>query len=78
MKLTEHNRCVYKEGSTYSVRSGVLHETQRTGLQKACTVLVTNDVSESSPLVLGPVNGLDQYIYQRSNIDEAVVERMLF
>ena len=78
IKLTEHNRSLYKEGSTYSVRSGVLHETQRTGLQKACTILLTNDVSESSPLVLGPVSGLAQYVYQRSNIDEAVVEQLLF
>lgn len=77
LRLVERGRSVFKEGESYSVAAGTLHETGRFGGGPAFTVLVANDVSSKAPLVLGSKAGLDSYFYQRSVIEEAVVERLL-
>lgn len=75
-RLVERGRSVFKEGESYSVTAGTLHQTSRVGGGPAFTVLVTNDVSSKAPLVLGSKAGLDSYTYQRSVVEEAVVERL--
>lgn len=77
LRLAEHSRCTYSAGSTYAVKSGVLHETVLVGNQPACTILLTNDVSASAPLVLGPLSGRDRYVYERKTLEECVVEQIL-
>lgn len=77
LKLTEQKRKLYQAGSSYSMPAGVLHETVRLGSEPAFTVLVTNDVSTSAPVVLGPINGQQQYIYERDIVQESVVVAML-
>ncbi|MFQ2322734.1 hypothetical protein [Aeromonas dhakensis] len=77
LKLTEQKRKLYQAGSSYSMSAGVLHETVRLGSEPVFTVLVTNDVSTSAPVVLGPINGQQQYIYERDIVQESVVVAML-
>lgn len=77
LRLEECSRVTYNTGSSYEVRTGVLHETVRVGGQPACTVLLTNDVSNSAPLVLGPVSGNERYIYERRTLEESVVAKIL-
>jgi hypothetical protein len=76
-KLSVQQRYIYSAGSSYEIAAGVLHETVRIGAKPACTVLVTNDVSATSPIVLGPIDGPHQYVYQREVIDDPLVEAML-
>lgn len=75
--LAVQNRSAYTAGSCYAVGAGVLHETVRLGQIPAFTVLVTNDVSVASPLVLGPMNGEQKYVYHREVVPEAVVSKLL-
>ncbi|WP_295550450.1 hypothetical protein [uncultured Pseudacidovorax sp.] len=77
LSLVERSRIVFEEGESYSVAAGTLHETVRFGGSPALTVLVANDVSSKAPVVLGSKAGLDSYCYQRSVVEEAVVERLL-
>lgn len=77
LKLTEQKRKLYQAGSSYSMSAGVLHETVRFGSEPVFTVLVTNDVSTSAPVVLGPINGQQQYIYERDIVQESVIVAML-
>ncbi len=76
-KLTVQHRCTYSAGSSYKVAAGTLHKTVRIGTQPAFTVLATSDVSVTSPIVLGPIDGPDRYTYQREVIDDTLVEAML-
>ena len=75
--LAVQYRSAYPAGSCYAVGASVLHETVRLGPTPAFTVLVTNDVSEASPLVLGPMNGQQTYVYHREIVPEAVVAELL-
>ncbi len=75
--LSVQRRYTYSAGSSYEVAAGTLHETIRIGTQPAITVLSTSDVSNSSPIVLGPTDGSDRYTFQRAEIDETLVEAML-
>lgn len=75
--LVEQGRAVFKEGESYSIAAGTLHETGRVGGSPACTVLIASDVSSTAPLVLGSKAGLDRYSYTRSVVEEAIVERLL-
>lgn len=77
LRLEECSRVTYNIGSSYDVRTGVLHETVRVGGQPACTVLLTHDVSDSAPLVLGPLSGSARYIYERRAIEESVLAQIL-
>jgi len=77
LRLVERDRSVFKEGESYSVAAGTLHETGRFSGSPAFTVLVANDVSSKAPLVLGSKAGLESYSYTRSVVDEAVVEKLL-
>jgi hypothetical protein len=77
LRLVEISRRTFSAGSSYVVPAGVLHETVRIGPDPACTVLVTNDVSTSPPLVVGPVDGRERYVYQRAVVDEATLEAFL-
>lgn len=77
IRLAEQGRTVFKEGESYSITAGTLHETSRVGGGPACTVLIASDVSSTAPLVLGSKAGLDRYSYTRSVVEEAVVERLL-
>jgi hypothetical protein len=77
LKLAETERMTYQSGSTYGLRAGVLHETIRLGAEPAFTVLVANEVSAAPPLVLGPRDGQDRYVYKRELLDETVAERLL-
>lgn len=76
-KLSLQQRYTYNAGSCYEVAAGSMHKTIRLGKNPAFTVLATNDFSTRSPIVLGPLDGLDQYIYQREVIDDILVEAML-
>lgn len=76
IRLVERGRAVFKEGESYSLAAGTLHETRRVGDGPAFTVLVANDVSSTAPLVLGSKAGLDRYSYTRTVVEEVVVERL--
>lgn len=76
-KLTLSQRYTYNAGSSYQVAAGALHQTIRIGNTPAFTILASNDVSTASPIVLGPIDGLDRYMYQREVIDDTFVEAML-
>lgn len=76
IRLVERDRAVFKEGESYSLAAGTLHETRRVGDGPAFTVLVANDVSSTAPLVLGSKAGLDRYSYTRTVVEEVVVERL--
>lgn len=67
----------FSAGSSYEVKAGTLHKTVRTGAQPAFTVLATRDVSTKLPIVLGPINGLEEYTYRREAVDDMLVEAML-
>jgi hypothetical protein len=77
LKLTETCRTTFAIGSTYSLSAGVLHETIRLGTKPAFTVLVAHEVSAAPPLVLGPRDGENRYVYRRELLKESAVERIL-
>ena len=77
LRLAEQTRHEYTAGLSYSVQAGVLHETVRGGTDAAFTALLTNDVSAAAPTVLGPLAGLDRYVYDRGALSESIVEEML-
>lgn len=77
LPLIESSRTIFSAGTSYSVRAGTLHETVRVGSAPAFTVLITRDVSDSAPLVLGPEAGLDRYVYTRSIVEDAFAEGLL-
>lgn len=75
--LTEACRTTYGTGSAYSLSAGVLHETIRLSMEPAFTVLLAHEVSAGPPLVLGPCDGENRYVYRREQLEESVVERIL-
>lgn len=77
LKLAEARRDTFHEGSSYAVAAGVLHETVRVGAKPALTVLVTTDVSSTAPMVFGPPGGHDHYVYERSVLEESLVQALL-
>lgn len=77
LRLKESRRTTYQAGSTYSLSAGAFHETIRLGMSPAFTVLVAQEVSSAPPLVLGPSDGENRYVYRRELLEESVVERML-
>lgn len=77
LRLAEVSRCIFCAGSSYMIPAGVLHETARVSAEPAFTVLVTTDVSMAAPMVLGPPNGLDRYVYEREVFDDKTVEALL-
>ena len=77
LQLSVRKRCTYGIGSSYEVPASVFHETKRVGTSPAFTVLVTSDVSTSAPVVLGPLDGSQSYMYEREVIDEDIVSAML-
>lgn len=77
LRLAEICRTTYQAGSTYSLSAGVLHETVRLGMKPAFTVLVANEVSAAPPLVLGPRNGENRYVYRRELLEESVAELII-
>lgn len=77
LRLAEQRRRTFCAGSSYVVPAGVLHETARVGTKPALTALVTTDVSSAAPLVAGPVDGNECYIYERQVVDDAIVQGML-
>jgi hypothetical protein len=76
LRLAEACRSTYRAGSTYSLSAGVLHETVRLGAEPAFTVLVAHEVSAAPPLVLGPRDGENRYVYRRELLEESVIERI--
>ena len=76
LRISEQQRSAYSAGVAYAVSAGVLHETRRLGVTSAFTVLLTNDVSDAAPTVLGPVSGKHKYVYHRRIVPESVVEQM--
>lgn len=76
-KLSELSRRTFGVGSSYVVRAGALHKTERVGNGPAFTVLVTTDMSKSMPLVLGPTDGLERYVYEREALNDTLVEAKL-
>jgi hypothetical protein len=77
LRLAERDRRTFSAGTSYSMQAGVLHETFRVGDEPAFTALVTNEVSNAAPLVFGPLDGLDRYVYSRDIIDETFVEALI-
>lgn len=77
LQLFEVSRCTFSAGSSYVLPAGALHETARVGTEAALTVLITKDVSADAPLVLGPKNGLESYVYERAVLEDSIVEKML-
>lgn len=77
IRISELSRRTFGIGSSYVVQAGALHKTERVVDGPAFTVLVTNDMSESMPLVLGPTDGPDRYVYERKALDDTVVEAKL-
>ncbi|VVQ16598.1 hypothetical protein PS925_04171 [Pseudomonas fluorescens] len=58
----------FSAGGRYSMCAGQLHETKAVGAGITVTVLITNDVSSHSPLVIGPLSGPERYEYCRKVI----------
>lgn len=77
LQLSVRSRRTYDIGSSYAVPASVFHETKRVGSKPAFTVLVTSDVSTSAPVVLGPLDGSESYMYERETIGEGIVMAML-
>jgi len=77
VRLDVKKQASHRAGSRYDVAAGVLHETRRVGLNPAVTVLLTDDVSKDSPIVLGPVDGQVRYEYLRSVVPESTIDEML-
>jgi len=71
-KTTRHSA-----GSTYSIKAGQLHQTQRIGRDAAVTVLITQATSLFHPTVLGPISGPDIFEYQRTELTENILDSIL-
>lgn len=76
-RLAELSRYTLSAGAAYQMQAGVLHETVLVNASPAFTVLLTTDVSAEAPLVFCPLDGPERYTYERSVVEEAVVERLL-
>ncbi|TEU30272.1 hypothetical protein [Alkanindiges illinoisensis] len=77
LRVSESNRTVYKSGQAYTMKAGVLHRTLKVGDKPAFTVLLTNDVSEVAPVVLGAMNGSVSYSYYRKSLSEDILAQKL-
>lgn len=77
MRVLESSRTTIGTGSFYSIEAGVLHETLRVDNSFVATLLVTFDVSNEPPVVLGPMDGADEYRFHRVVLPELQVSLAL-
>lgn len=63
-----NKKSVYPKGSVYEVPSGVFHESQPLSNRTTVTVCQTLDEATASPRVLGSIEGLLSYAYQRKHV----------
>lgn len=63
------------EGETYRISAGTFHQSLSLSSRTTVTLCHTIDKKNSPPLVVGDIDGMDQYYYQRSpvHIDELQV-----
>lgn len=66
--LRVERRKKYHAGTNYTIRAGQLHETILVSSESAATVLITNDVSSGSPVVVGKRTGANRYEYERTRL----------
>lgn len=61
-------------GSKYQMEAGCLHETKLISSEPAVTVLITEDILNQAPTVVGPLTGQAEYEYVRSYVSESDIE----
>ena len=64
-------------GSKYEIEAGCLHETKLISSEPAVTVLITEDMLNQAPTVVGPLTGQVEYKYVRSLVKESDLEAIL-
>ena len=64
-------------GSKYEMEAGYLHETKLIRSEPSVTVLITEDIINQAPTVVGPLTGLVQYEYIRSYVSDSELETIL-
>lgn len=64
-------------GSKYQMEAGCLHETKLISSEPAVTVLITEDILNQAPTVVGPLTGNAEYKYVRSFVTESDLEAIL-
>lgn len=67
----------YYAGDSYAVSADQLHQTIRIGEGGAVTVLITEQVSQESPLVMGAVNGPQSYEYVRAVVPDLELDKII-
>lgn len=77
LKIKKQSTNIFKKGESYTMLAGVLHETKPLE-NLTFTVLYTKDTNLKNPLVLGPTTLENtQYIYERSEINEVEIIKLL-
>jgi hypothetical protein len=71
IRLSVANTQTFKAGKTYQMEAGKLHETRRISTELAITILISNDVLTTRPLVIGPLSGPKTQVYMRSELTRA-------
>lgn len=68
------------EGETYRISAGTFHQSLSLSSKTTVTICHTVDKKQTPPLVVGELDGLDKYYYQRSPVHvdelEVVIEQI--
>lgn len=77
ISLSVSRETLHEPRSLYRVAAGQLHQSRRAGLTPAVTALVTRDVSQNAPSVIGPLDGPVRREYHRSVLSNSELEAAL-
>lgn len=65
------------EGNKYKIEAGVFHQSISMSQRTTVTICHTVDKKKSPPLVIGDLNGEDNYYYQRSPVDIYELQKII-
>lgn len=64
-------------GSKYTISAGQFHKSERAEKNTTITLLITKKTRETSPLVAGPIDGPLEYEYQRRNLSNQEIKKIM-
>lgn len=72
-----NKKSVYSKGSVYEVPAGIFHESQSLSNKTTVTVCETYDEFSGPPKILGSVDGLLSYTYERRHVTKNEMNELI-
>lgn len=77
IRVEETRQSVSIAGDSYLIEAGILHSSENISAEHALTIVLTNNMSSGTPIVIGEKEGKQLYQFSRSEVDSQYVRGLL-